>query len=231
MVGVLLSGVWLFRHVWASASPRYSIVVTVGGVCQGGKEYLDKPHQPLSKRARIGVMQKDWVKEGMPRSLGQSLEGEKSRLGWEPALVRPAGRVSVVVAGASVGACSCSSGGFRSVVGLGPVASWPCPEPPPNGTRRTNRSRLPTEAPATTTETRSRRTNKSSLPTEAALSPSRTDPNNAAFLPLPSPSASPRYGPSLKAVGGVCQGTLSRLDGMKGRGLPLRWSRADTRVA
>ncbi len=67
VVGVLLSAMWLGPHVVASASPRYSIVVTVGGVCQGGKEYLDKPHQPLSKRARIGVMQKDWVTEGMPR--------------------------------------------------------------------------------------------------------------------------------------------------------------------
>ncbi len=114
------------------------------------------------------------------------------------------------VAGASVGTCSCSSGGSRVVaLGPGPVTTA---RPPPNGTRRTNRSELPTEASATTTENApAERTKVASQPRRLFRLPA-TDPKNAASSCLPSPSASPRYGPSLKAVGGVCQGTLSRLD-------------------
>jgi hypothetical protein len=36
-------------------------------VCQGWKEYLDKPPTTALKMARIGMMQKDWANNGMPR--------------------------------------------------------------------------------------------------------------------------------------------------------------------
>src|ERR1700730_16290824 len=101
--------------------------------------------------ARIGVMQKDWATAGcrvfrpVPgKRKGASVGSlllfvrrvavgfRKGRLGWELVVVRPAGCVWSVVWPGS---------GMATAHG-----------PTPNGTRRTNESRLPTGAPVTTTE-------------------------------------------------------------------------------
>jgi hypothetical protein len=79
-------------------------------------------------------------------------------------------------------------------------------------TRRTNRSRLPTEALATTIGTAPAGLTKARSQPRRLFPLSQTRPKHATFRCFPSPSASSRYGPSLKRWVGVCQGTLSRLD-------------------
>src|SRR5882672_5160514 len=50
---------------------------------------LDNPKK-LLKKARIGVMQKDWIPQELPRVVALPAGGGDAA-GWEPALVRPAG--------------------------------------------------------------------------------------------------------------------------------------------
>src|SRR5882724_9380498 len=94
-----------------------SVVSRQGRSCvaslRDGFATLD-PTPPNVQRLGIGVMQQDWTSHRMPLAVA-SPGSAWCRLGWEPALIRPASRVSSWVAPLGLGACSYSSGESRSV--------------------------------------------------------------------------------------------------------------------
>ena len=114
--------VWLVCTLVASASPRSRIVCNGFWDLSRRERCLDKSQKPL-RAAWIGVMQKNWIPQEMPRGLRQSQEG-RTAVVWVSALVRPAGaagrgglsawpRLLVPGGHADMRTCSCRTNGTR----------------------------------------------------------------------------------------------------------------------
>jgi hypothetical protein len=68
LVGALPASGWLGRTLWASASPRSRIVFNDFWGLSRRERCLDKPQKSL-RAAWIGVMQKNWARQGYATSL------------------------------------------------------------------------------------------------------------------------------------------------------------------
>jgi hypothetical protein len=170
------------------------------------------------------MMQKDWANDGMPRGSGQVRRRQKRRLGWEPAPVRPAGHVRWVVAGALVESLPSfvrrvasgsgderphdSDHGSVTTTGQDPpgegkqATNLGASDHPPNGTRRTNKSGLPTGLAG---RTRAGPNRGASFRVRRDFEHLVAWPLNHFYLLFPDPK------PHLQFLV-FCQGTLSRLD-------------------